>query len=182
MRSNINQTIASALRCTLLTATLLLGLQGLTGKALAETIRIVALGASDAAGHGVGSAQAWPAQLESILRAKGYDVSVSVNAVPHNTSAQVLARADAAASGARVVVFDTGVANDRKQGISSSVTEANIAQIRAHIRANGAVPIQSAGRTSSNKQADGEHSTVQGHAAIAAGAAAQVIRVIGKSK
>ena len=37
----------------------------------AETTRIVALGASNTAGKGVSRDQAFPAQLEAMLRAKG---------------------------------------------------------------------------------------------------------------
>ncbi len=42
------------------------------GVAQAASISIVALGASNTNGKGVGSGQAWPAVLESMLRAKGY--------------------------------------------------------------------------------------------------------------
>jgi acyl-CoA thioesterase-1 len=40
----------------------------------AKTIKIYALGASNTNGKGVSSSEAWPAQLEQKLRAKGYDV------------------------------------------------------------------------------------------------------------
>ena len=147
----------------------------------ADTIRIAALGASNAQGAGVGSGQAWPDQLERMLRAKGYDVSVSVNSVSGDTSAGVLARADAAAAGARAVVFDTGAANDWRNGISASVTQGHIAQIAARIRAHGAAAIQN-NYSGVPTQADGIHFTPQGHALIAARALPQVIAALGKRK
>jgi len=64
--------------------------------AMAETSRIVALGASNTAGYGAGWGRAWPAQLESMLRAKGYDVTVSVQGVVGDTSERNLARIDSA--------------------------------------------------------------------------------------
>jgi acyl-CoA thioesterase-1 len=109
--------------------------------AKSETIKIVALGASNVTGVGVSSDQAWPAQLERMLRAKGYDVSVSVVAANGLSSAGILGSADAAATGARIVIFGNGGANDKKKGLSDS-TAANTAQIRATIRAHGAVAIQ----------------------------------------
>jgi lysophospholipase L1-like esterase len=49
------------------------------GMAEAATIKILALGASNTNGKGVSTSDAWPAQLESMLRAKGYDATVKVN-------------------------------------------------------------------------------------------------------
>jgi hypothetical protein len=51
-----------------------------------------------------------------MLWAKGYDVSVTVNAVSGDGSAGYLSRADAAAAGARAVVYDAGNYNDRRTG------------------------------------------------------------------
>jgi acyl-CoA thioesterase-1 len=149
--------------------------------AKAETIRIVALGASNAAGTGVGSEAAWPAQLEKMLRAKGYDVSVAVNAVSGDGSAGYLSRADAAAEGARVVVYDAGNYNDRRTGVSPAVAEANLAQIDVHIRAHGALPIHIR-RDSAVPTLDGIHPTARGHAILAGYALPRVIAAIGKPK
>jgi acyl-CoA thioesterase-1 len=153
--------------------------------ASAEAIKIVALGASNTNGKGVGSGQAWPAQLEGLLRAKGYDVSVSVNAVNGNRSDQILARAASAASGARVVAFETGQSNDKDQGLPVSTTTANIAKIRAQIQSQGAVPVTvmvAQTLPAQQRQADGVHATPQGHAVIAARIAPQVMAAIGKRK
>ena len=46
------------------------------GPVRAAQVNIVAVGASTTAGKRVGLEAAYPAQLESMLRAKGYDVSI----------------------------------------------------------------------------------------------------------
>jgi acyl-CoA thioesterase I len=109
--------------------------------AKAEPVRIVVIGASNAAGTAVGSSAAWPAQLENMLRAKGYDVSMSVRAVAGAGSAQVLAQAASIPSGTAVVVYDMGRGNDRDAGASPEAMRANRAQIEARIRAAGAKPV-----------------------------------------
>src|SRR3984957_11180381 len=43
--------------------------------ASATAAQIVAFGASNTAGHGVGSDRAWPARLQAMLRAKGYQAN-----------------------------------------------------------------------------------------------------------
>ena len=51
----------------------------------AAHIDIVALGASNTAGKGVGSNNAFPALLEAMLRAKGYDVTVANAGISYAT-------------------------------------------------------------------------------------------------
>ena len=140
---------------------------------------IVALGASNTAGQGVGADQAWPAQLERLLRAKGYDVTMSVSAIPGDTSAGILSRVDSAVpAGTKAVVFDSGASNDRRRGVSPSETMANIAQIKARIRAHGAVPIMTS--YGGIPTQDGVHSTVAGHQMLAARALPQVMQALRK--
>jgi acyl-CoA thioesterase I len=159
--------------------------------ARAESVRIVALGASNTAGKGAGGS-AWPAQLEMMLRAKGYDATVTVNAVNGDTSSGILSRADGAiAPGTRVVVFDLGKDNDRKQGMSEAQTNANKARIAAVIRAHGATPIQAQylrvvgaqhEGDNANYQSDSIHLTPAAHARIAAALLPRVVAAIGKRK
>ena len=52
----------------------------------AETARILAVGASNTSGYAVGASNAWPAILERMLRAKGYDVAVINAGVTAETS------------------------------------------------------------------------------------------------
>jgi acyl-CoA thioesterase-1 len=162
------------------------------GSARAESIRIVALGASNTAGRGVGSSEAWPAQLEMMLRARGYDATVTVNGVNGDTSSGILSRADGAiAPGTRVVVFDLGRDNDRKQGMSEAETNANKARIAAVIRAHGATPIQAqylrvvGGQheaDNANYQSDSIHLTAAAHARVATALLPSVVAAIGKPK
>ena len=56
------------------------------GPASAATAQIVAFGASNTAGYGVGSDQAWPARLEAMLRAKGYQATVANAGISGDTN------------------------------------------------------------------------------------------------
>jgi acyl-CoA thioesterase I len=174
----------SQFRCTrrhVLAGTLSLGLAFSAAAAQAAAISILALGASNTTGYGVATSAAWPAQLESMLRAKGYDVTVSVNAVNGATSADILSRTSVP-PGTSVVVYETGLPNDRRHNIPPAQSQANLAQIVARIRAAGAVPLMSGkGQLSTNEmQADGEHANATGHALIAARLVPQVIAIIRK--
>lgn len=173
------------LLASLLAGVLALGVAMMAPAARAEPIRIVALGASDTTGYGVGPQQAWPAELEGLLRAKGYDVTVTVNAVNGATSADILSRtAGAVTPGTRVVIYETGIPNDKRKGIPPEQSAANIDQVVARIRAVGAVPIP-AGKlklAASYMQPDGEHANAAGHALMASRLVPQVIAAIGKRK
>lgn len=167
-----------------------IALLGASHTADAATIRILALGASNTNGVGVSTSEAWPAQLENMLRKKGYDANVSVNAVNGQTSAQILARASAIEPGTQVVVFDNGGDNDRKHGMSMAETNANVARIIATIRAHGAVPIRApyrmvAGAMNSGQpgyQGDGHHLTSQSHARVAVALVPRVIAAVKRHK
>jgi acyl-CoA thioesterase-1 len=161
----------------------------LAGATDAKSIRIFAVGASNTNGRGVGSDQAWPAVLERMLRAKGYDATVTVSAVNGDTSAGVLNRANSIPAGTQVVVFDTGGDNDRLRGISEGEINANRAQIIGIARAHGATAIQAAYKRiigpqrsgGAGYQADGIHLTANSHARIAAYLLPQVIAAAKRS-
>ena len=162
------------------------------GAARAETVKIVVLGASNAAGSAVGSSAAWPAQLEAMLRAKGYDVDMSVRAVRGATSSQIIGQAASIPAGTRVVAFDVGGGNDRDRGISAAESKANRGQIEARIRAAGAKPIFVSYPSIVGPQKDGSaawiagdphhHITAQSHRRVAAAILPRVIAAIGKKK
>ena len=149
----------------------------------AKSIRVFAVGASNTNGRGVGADQAWPAVLERMLRAKGYDATVTVSAVNGDTSAGVLSRANSIPAGTQVVVFDTGGDNDHLRGISDAEINANRSQIIGTARAHGATAIQAAYKRvigpqrsgGAGYQADGIHLTASSHARIAAYLLPQVI-------
>jgi acyl-CoA thioesterase I len=158
------------------------------GMAEAATIKILALGASNTNGKGVSTSDAWPAQLESMLRAKGYDATVKVNAVNGDTSAGVLSRTSAIPAGTQVVAFDTGGDNDLLHGLAAE-TQVNRAKIISAIRADGAVAIGVPYRTligpqrsgGAGYQADGIHLTAQSHRKVAAYLVPLVIAAVSQS-
>ena len=76
-------------RLVLVLVLLAASLPGLTDTASAQ---IVAIGASNVAGRGVSSSDAWPAQLESMLAAKGRNVHVTNAGISGDTNAGMLAR------------------------------------------------------------------------------------------
>jgi acyl-CoA thioesterase-1 len=141
---------------------------GFAGGAQAQ---IVALGASNVAGRGVDSSQAFPAQLERMLAAKGYNVHVANAGINGNTNADMLARLDQAVpSGTKVVLLGTlgGRYNARRLGQGDQ--KAEFASIMARLRSRGIkiIPVTAAGVTRKHLQADGVHLTAEGHAAVAA--------------
>jgi hypothetical protein len=69
-----------------------IAIDGAAGAAL----NIVALGASNTPGWGVGSEQAYPARLEAMLRAKGYDAHVANAGMSFDTTGGMLRRVDSA--------------------------------------------------------------------------------------
>jgi acyl-CoA thioesterase-1 len=134
---NIRRSSGPRFRAGLLTLFML----GFAGVAQAETTRIVAIGASNTSGQAVGAGNAWPALLESMLKAKGYDVSVANRGVTAETSAETLSRVDSVVTpGTKIVIYDVGGGNDADTGASGG-TAANTAQIAQRIRAHGAVAI-----------------------------------------
>ena len=158
--------------------------------AFVANAQVYALGASNTVGKGLSSfSDAWPAQLEQMLRARGFNVSVTVNAINGQTSSQIADRASAIPAGTKAVVFDTGGDNDRLAGSMSSIP-ANRARIISAVKAKGAVPIQApyvqvAGpqhrQGNPNYQADEIHLTADAHRRVAAAVLSRVIAAL-KSK
>jgi acyl-CoA thioesterase-1 len=149
--------------------------------AAAETIQIVALGASNTAGKGVGTSVAWPARLEAMLRAKGYDVRVTNAGISGDDTGRMRARVGSAVpNGTRLVILDKAASNDRMRGVN---TNANMAAIVGNLRARNikAIVIEGMhGWAGGRLQADGIHITAEGHAAVAARLLPQVAAALGK--
>jgi acyl-CoA thioesterase-1 len=159
--------------------------------ASADTVRIVAIGASNTTGEAVGMSAAWPAQLEAMLKAKGYDVNVVNAGVSGETSAQTLGRVDSVVTpGTKIVIYDLGGGNDRDSGEGGD-TAANKARIAARIRADGAVAINAAKESvvGSEKSSPANwiagdphhHITAQAQIRVAASLVPKVIAAMGKS-
>jgi len=103
--------------------------------ARAEPVQIVAFGDSNTAGFRVFDKNAYPAQLERALRAKGYDVRVLNSGVSGNTSGMGLARIDQAVPpGTDVAIVYFG-RNDVRWGIEPAKLRANIDAIVKRLRA-----------------------------------------------
>ena len=134
--------------------------------------QIVALGASNTAGYGVGSAAAYPAQLQEILRAKGRPMSVSAAGVSGDTTGGMLARLSSAVPpGTRIVVLQIA-GNDAMKGMSPVTAAANRAEIRRQLHARGIRTIEADGYVQSAvrsglRQPDGIHMTAEGHRRVA---------------
>jgi acyl-CoA thioesterase-1 len=149
----------------------------------AAPVHIVALGASNTAGKGVGTQAAWPAQLEAMLKAKGYDVRVDNAGVNGDDTGRMLGRIQQAVpEGTRIVILDKAASNDRLRGIN---TDSNIARMQAYLRGRHIVSIVIGGMhgwAQHQLQPDGIHITAAGHHAVAARLAPRVISVIQKSQ
>jgi acyl-CoA thioesterase-1 len=168
--------IDATLRLGLFALSLTIGATGFAGRLLAEPTKIEALGASIVCGKGVGTAAAWPAQLEGMLRAKGYDVSITTDCASGDSGEAILGRTGSISAGTKIVIYNTGGTNNRNGENVSAIA----AQIQGAIRAHGAVPIRAQyALPSSLLQEDGIHPTAEGHRRVAAGLVPRVIASLG---
>jgi acyl-CoA thioesterase-1 len=155
------------------------------GPSRAETVRIVALGASNTYAQAVSASEAWPAKLEAMLKAKGYDVSVSVKGVSRGDANEILSAAGSIPEGTRVVVYDTGGGNSRERGIDPAAVRPQIEQA---IRARGAKPVFASYRQIAGAEPGPgwiandphHHITAASHSRVAAAVLPRVIAAIGK--
>lgn len=92
-------------------------------------IRVVATGDSDIEGKGLPSADTFPGQLESTLRANGHDVVVSNAGVFGASTYGILTRLDRATPAGTQIVIVNGGGNDAWTGISRSTIHANLRRI-----------------------------------------------------
>jgi acyl-CoA thioesterase I len=151
-------------------------------RASAAAAQIVAFGASNTAGYGVGPDAAWPARLEAMLRAKGYQVTVANAGISGDTTAGMLERLDSAVpNGTELVILAIFPYNDAGKGIGSAEHAANIEKILGRLRARGIKTISAVEHVPGlPRQSDGIHLTAEAHATLAARLLPQVIAVIGR--
>jgi acyl-CoA thioesterase I len=113
-------------------------------RAMAEPIKLVVLGDSLAAGYGLKEGDAFPAKLETALKAKGIDVTVVNAGVSGDTAKQGLERLDwAVEPDADAVIVELG-ANDALRGIDPNETRASLEKIISRLRSRK-IPIMIAG-------------------------------------
>jgi acyl-CoA thioesterase I len=151
---------------------------GLAGLAQAQ---IVAFGASNVAGRGVNSSEAFPAQLEKMLSSKGYNVHVANAGISGDTNSGMLGRLNQAVpDGTRIVLLGTigGTFNARRLGQGDQ--KAEFASIVARLRGRGIkiIPVTGSGIGRKYLQADGIHLTAEGHAMLAARLLPSVVRAL----
>jgi acyl-CoA thioesterase-1 len=159
----------------------------LVGVSFANAAQVVALGASNTAGRGQGAhpdgvprSQAYPAQLQRLLNARGCHVKVLNAGKAGDTTRGMLARLPGAMGrDTKVVVFQQG-GNDRRKGQSGS--GANVAAIQNYVASHGAKMVTMGNLGSiagAYRLPDGQHFSVQGHIAFAQSVLAEVKSALG---
>jgi acyl-CoA thioesterase-1 len=137
--------------------------------------QVVALGASQTNGKDVSRDQAYPAQLEAMLRARGRSAQVVNAGVDGDTPRGMLSRLDSAVPpGTKVVILQPG---------TNAVDPGAVSQIRARLAARGVRVIMFEGARrlvpAGDVQADGQHLTPEGYRVVASQLLPQVLRALG---
>lgn len=166
-------------------AVLLLALMLPVAAAQAASVQIVALGASNTYGHGRGRtnggvepSEAFPAQLEAMLRARGIDAHVANAGIPGDTTGGMLQRlASAVPEGTRIVILQPG-GNDARRGEGAS-RAGNIVAIQQQLAARHIrLIITGMNAPAGTRDPDGQHFNARGHAAVAASLMPKVMAAI----
>ena|SRR5580704_9442431 len=145
--------------------------------------QVVCLGASHTRGRGVASTDAFPAQLEVMLRAKGYTGQVVNQGINGDTTAGMLSRLDAAVPpGTRVVILQPG-GNDARRGNNPAEGDNNISQIVDKLKSRQiqVIMVENSmlGQLREYRQADGQHLTPEGYRLLASRLLPQVLQALG---
>jgi acyl-CoA thioesterase-1 len=107
------------------------------GHAQTAPIKIAVLGDSIAAGYGVKPAEAFPAKLESALKAQGRAVTILNHGVSGDTTAGGVDRLDwMLADKPDIVLVELG-GNDALRGLQPATTEKNLDTIVSRLKAAG---------------------------------------------
>ncbi len=152
----------------------------MTSAAPAQPVKVVAIGASNTAGWGVGPDKSFVGQLAAMLKARGYDVDVRNNGVPGRRTATMLDLLDTLApDGTRLVVLQPG-SNDRRAFVTKEQRAANIAEMVRKLRArNIKVVVYDRDIPHHMFQWDGIHFNAAGHTLIATQLLPEVIAALG---
>lgn len=147
------------------------------GVASADAATIVALGASNTYGKGVERNQAYPAQLEAILRAKGSNVQVVNAGINGDTTEGMLGRLDQAVpNGTSAVILQPG-GNDRRKGRPDRTADIQSRLAARHIRV---IILANSMLRGLPHQPDGQHLTPEGYHMLAASLASRVSAAVGR--
>jgi acyl-CoA thioesterase-1 len=146
--------------------------------------QIVAFGASNVSGWNVAASQAFPAQLQSMLRAKGYRVRVLNAGIYGNTSTDMRNRMEKdIPEGTTIVLLDTSgeLYNDATKGISRAQGQADLDAIVARLEARNikVIRVSFADLPPEDRQKDGRHLTPAGHQLVATQLLPQVVDALG---
>jgi acyl-CoA thioesterase I len=142
---------------------------------------VVALGASNTYGKGVARNEAYPQQLEAMLRASGHNVRVVNSGINGETTGSMLARLDRSVpSGTKVVILQPG-GNDNRKG-EGEQRAANVAAIRQRLSARGikVIVMENSALHGFPRQPDGQHLTPEGYRGLAQEFLPQVIAALGQ--
>jgi acyl-CoA thioesterase I len=119
----------------------------LTMNAAAQTLTVLALGDSLAAGYGLQPSDGFTVKLEAALKAKGHDVTIVNAAVAGDTALDGLSRLDWALTGdVNAVIVELG-ANDALRGLPVAQAEQALDGILAKLKERG-LPVLLAGMQS----------------------------------
>ena len=143
----------------------------------AQAATVVALGASNTFGKGVSRSQAYPAQLEALLRAKGLSARVVNAGINGDTTGGMLARLDRVVpKGTSVVILQPG-GNDRRKSAPDQTSE-----IEARLAAMGikVVLLPNGMLRGKPHQPDGQHLTPEGYHMLAEELVGQVAAALGR--
>ncbi len=103
----------------------------------AMALNIVAIGASNTSGWGVGAQNAYPAVLQALLRKKGINANVTNAGVLGDVTAGMRTRLDSVVpKGTDIVILQPG-ANDLRFFGTQQARAANIAAMVQHLKARG---------------------------------------------
>src|SRR5665811_1756594 len=145
------------------------------GPGHASSLNIVAVGASNTWGWGVGAQDAFSARLQTILRQRGIDATVTNAGVIADTTAGMLSRIDTTVpNGTNIVILQPG-SNDLRFGWSKQQHAANIAAIVDRLRRRRIrVIVYDPVIPPNFLQGDGIHFTAAAHHKIATTLAAKI--------
>ncbi len=100
-----------------------------------ESLQIVGFGDSLMAGYELPESDGFPAVLQAVLKAKGFNVTVANAGVSGDTTSGGLERLDwSVPDGTKLVILELG-ANDALRGISPKITRDNLDQMITRLKA-----------------------------------------------